>query len=73
MPAERSGKAYDIHVSGGISTPGLSILNHPPQVACNNALGRLRVSLQAHMLHTLRTAQKTLLQSNPVIPGGPVC
>jgi hypothetical protein len=27
-----TGKAYDIHVSGGLFTPGRSILNYPPQV-----------------------------------------
>ena len=60
------------HVSGGISTPGLSILNRPPQVTCNNALGRPGASLQAHTLHTLQTGQKTLLLSILVIPDSPV-
>jgi len=63
-------KAYDISlvVSGYISTPGLSILNHLLQVACSNALGRLGMSLQAHKHRNLWTAQKTLLHSALVSP-----
>jgi hypothetical protein len=72
-PLTVTGKAYIIHGSGDISTPGLSIPNYPPQFACNNALGRLGTSLQAHTFCTLWIAQKTLLLSTPVIPGSPAC